>query len=506
MGDTRGTQGGFMCYISCVMGTWDKCESTISSYLGFLHHTMGVPLHNMTLEMFGHGKHLMCWVFAQLDKGTTYGHMHQCLFQSILVIEWLHRCAPINHIHSQSILAMNLKKLRVFEKKYTSKKGKHPFKVEPRGVGHGVRQGGSDDRSDDVELPSVEELNSLASVWRESVVEMGVDDDSYFNFEFLSGAFHPSYTKLGQNDKPAFPQVEVDDDASPLPLKAQASLATNALLGRSVDVLARNALHALFTTSPMTLDVANKLRVATMGVLTWGYKSPTRLGALIDINVSSNSVEDPLTMLNTRDGNLVYYHGDHHIGLYTPHSKRSNVNISPTSHSKRVKVEVPLPHDSIPLSSLGGAVIDAYLKFGRPLILLGSTQEVRVETGATFLINLDGRGPLTPQQGRELWQKCFTMLEEDEYKGGIPYPTTCLPPLGVAFFHDYFMKSTSVELRHLYAFLVKLAFGDESRMLGYYAQAMDTSPEKLSSTYKYWPSPKWLEGMGAKWEKVLKQG
>eukprot|EP00798_Chlamydomonas_sp_ICE-L_P027582 gene27582-7217_t len=356
---------------------------------------------------------------------------------------------------------------------FQSDRRKHRFnKVEYAGVSRQEKEEGVDHGA-----PSDVSLASNLAYWKKWLVECIHEGGDIHNFDWLTGSFHPSYKKP-RHAESTFPQLL--DDVSHAP-NVRAALAIKTLVGRSVDAVARFALDALNTSDVLTCEVAEKLKLATIAVLSWGYKCPSGLDALVDLHVS-NVVGDEKHQPLGKSRNLVYLSSEPCINFYNP-QKSTFVS---RSDGKRRKVVVEESRESISLSTLGGRVVEAYLTLGRPH-LLNQVGEAKKTT--QFLLDSDGHA-LTLQEAPKMWDKGFAVVL---HGWGIPWGN--LTTKEQQEFYSTYFPHTSEPLRHLYAFLAsqmaKETWGD-------YASFMDISLKEFKRTYKHWPCGGQDQGKAAK--------
>jgi len=213
--------------------------------------------------------------------------------------------------------------------------------------------------------------------------------------------------------------------------------------------------------------VAHELRLASQVVLMWGFKGMTRAQALLDTLVVEKGDWSP-------DKNLAWIDVDEGlIHLVTPNTKRTNIE---SVDHQQVAQEELLPHDVIPLDSLGGAVLHAWIEMGRfffhpkssHLILnkMGKVQdpirfsEVWKQVTKPVLKGIH-RKTKAAERTKQWWQQWNLILAH--------FPTT------------------SVDLRHLYA---SLAVMESPHHHTNYARFMDTGLDRMKKVYQVFPNMK----------------
>eukprot|EP00798_Chlamydomonas_sp_ICE-L_P016026 gene16026-22164_t len=327
--------------------TWEKVEGFISLFLGFVLKAYPVrESHHYSLELFCNGDLLFMWFLHQLTKGKQFNSMYDCLHATYRILRWLlGKVAEEEggaNLSTFATLQVNLSMIKFWASCYSAKKGDHPFKVEDvlAELPH-----------DPLPVPLVQStedlINHKLAKWKDNVSIKGGP-----LFMWLTQGMDESYRKPNFGGTPAIPQAWRNKEPNNLPHQIMAKV-----VQLTVDACAKAALVGLYK-GGLDFTVATNLREAAILVLLWGYKGLTRVDALRETVMAQDPPADP----SKATKNIVWL-DNKVVHLTFPNTNRTNVK---SLGMKKVAQDQVHPHDIIPLGSLGGALLEAWIEIGRP--------------------------------------------------------------------------------------------------------------------------------------------
>lgn len=331
----------------------EKYQGTISLFLGFVRSCW--QIHGQGLKPFLDGVKLWIWIYClvahgQYQSATIGAHMRQAL--EILK----HMKATYGLSEGDAVIVQhNIENLNVIAGRYENRSGVSKLKVSAMDVPLEVHEPCVDQGWVEMEgggpcFPGLMEMADL-----EELLGAG-------SSEFKSGPGE------GESNWPECLAGWVDVDGAALPIAAH-----NALLDLVEDSL-KGAMRAVLGHKgcPISGVTREKVRVATMLCLMYGFFPVIRIGALLAMKVG----------LCKWGGNCLYIK-DGRIHIHVPHSKRNADWLMLSKAERKQKLreledEGHIVHFSIPLESWAGKGLSVML-------------EVLKESGQEFMM-VDKKG------------------------------------------------------------------------------------------------------------------